>query len=250
MAGLDLSFPGGQTHARASLFEQRALDTGHRLEPASSAQAAALVGPLSFEAPSAQGGRVRTDQRMTLYAWWFESRLARPGSPPTLSLSSGGLGIPGLGPGSLEQLLDSPSLRPDIDERIARAAAMSPGPSSREGSKRGLSRLCAQLEAIAQKAEEAAAAAEEGHRAFALDGDCRPFLAALEAADAVLLGLEAREVAGFLLPPLAELLGAEARDLGESFDLSKTLYMKLAQSARYHLEVLRAFGTGSSGRAQ
>jgi len=34
MAGLDLSFPGGRTHARASLFEQRALSAGSRLSPA------------------------------------------------------------------------------------------------------------------------------------------------------------------------------------------------------------------------
>jgi hypothetical protein len=96
MAGLDLAYPGGQTHAKASLFEQRALASGNRLAPAASVQAATLVGGSSLEAPSVDGGKVRTDQRMTLYAWWFESRFARPLSPPTLSLSPGGLGVSGL----------------------------------------------------------------------------------------------------------------------------------------------------------
>lgn len=242
MAGLDLSYPGGQTHAKASLFEQRALAAGRRLAPASSAQAAALVGGQSFESASAEGGRVRSDQRMTLYAWWFESRFARPHSPPTYSLSPGGLGIPGLGLRGLDELLACPVRRGEIDERLAQAAAMRPGAEARSGAEVGLSTLCLQLESIALKAEVAAAAAREGRSAFAAGRDCRAHLATLEAADSELLGLEAREVAGFLLPPLSEILGEAARDLGEGFERSWTLYSSLAESARYHLEVLRAFG--------
>ncbi|MDP3176497.1 MAG: DUF115 domain-containing protein, partial [Spirochaetaceae bacterium] len=78
MAGLDLGFPAGGTHARASFFEQRALASGHRLNPAETAQAGALQGSGGFDGPAAGGGTIRTDKRMALYAWWFESRLARP----------------------------------------------------------------------------------------------------------------------------------------------------------------------------
>jgi hypothetical protein len=240
MAGLDLSYPGGQTHARASLFEQRALAAGRRLEPASSAQAAALVGGPSFEGLSAEGGRVRSDQRMTLYAWWFESRLARPGSPLTLSLSPGGLGIPGLSLGSLEELLACPDIRGELGERLARAASLHPPPAACEGANRGLASLLEELSSIAGKAEAAEAAAAEGEQVFARGGDCHPFLETLEAADLELLGLEGREIAAFLLPPLADILGSGALDLGEGFERSKVLYGKLAESARYHLEVLEA----------
>ncbi|MGA2548291.1 MAG: 6-hydroxymethylpterin diphosphokinase MptE-like protein, partial [Rectinemataceae bacterium] len=138
MAGLDLAYPGGQTHAKASLFEQRALASGNRLAPAASAQAAVLVGGAaagaqSFEAPSMDGGKVRTDQRLTLYAWWFESRFARPLSPPTLSLSPCGLGVPGLALGSVEELLSCPDRRGEIDGRLDRAAAISPNAAFRDG---------------------------------------------------------------------------------------------------------------------
>lgn len=239
MAGLDLAFPGGQTHARASLFEQRALASGSRLAPAAGAQAAALVGGQSFEAPAADSGKVRTDQRMILYAWWFESRFARPLSPPTFSLSPGGLGIPGLALGSVEELLSRPDRRGEIDGLLDRAAAISPAPSSREGAAAGLAALRAQLESIVRTAESAAAAAREGRAAFASGGDGRGCLAALEDADSALLNLDARDVAGFLLPPLAEMVGRVARDLGESFEQSEVLYRNLAESARYHLEILR-----------
>jgi hypothetical protein len=238
MAGLDLAYPGGQTHAKASFFEQRALASGNRLAPAASVQAATLVGGTSFEAPSVDGGEVRTDQRMTLYAWWFESRFARPLSPPTLSLSPGGLGVPGLALGNVEELLSCPDRRGEIDGRLDRAAAISPNAAFRDGVAAGLAALRAQLESIALTAEKAAAAAREGRSAFAAGGDCRGFLSVLEGADSALLSLEARDVAGFLLPPLAEMGGRAARDLGESLEQSEALYRNLAESARYHLHVL------------
>jgi hypothetical protein len=238
MAGLDLSYPDGRTHAAASLFEQRALAAGNRLSPAASAQAAALVGGQSYEAPAADGGRVRTDQRMSLYAWWFESRFARPLSPPTISLSPKGLAIPGLARGSLDELLSYPDRRGEIEAGLALASAMRPPEGSREGAAAGLTALRAQLERIARAAEEAEAAARSGREAFASDRDCGASLAALDRADEAVLSLEARDVAGFLLPSLQELIGRNARDLGESFTQSEALYRALAESARYHLAVL------------
>jgi hypothetical protein len=243
MAGLDLSFPEGQTHARASLFEQRALGSGSRLLPASSAQAAALVGGASFEARAADGGKVRTDQRMTLYAWWFESRLCRPLSPRTISLSPGGLAIPGLELARADELLSLPDRRREIEAGLARAAIMGPSAESpseaRAAAAKGLDELLRQLQSIASIAEAARAASREGQAAFARGGDCSASVSALEAADRALLGLDAREIAGFLLPPLSELTGRRARDLGESLAQSESLYQSLEESARYHLEMLR-----------
>jgi hypothetical protein len=238
MAGLDLSFPGGQTHAKASLFEQRALASSGRLAPAALAQAAALVGGQGLEAPSAGGGSVRSDPRMLLYAWWFESRFTRPGSPPSYSLSPEGLAIPGLLPGRLEELLSYPRRRDEIAAALDKAAAIGPPAGSAEALPAGLAALRLQLEAIARAAEGAAAEARAGRLAFAGGGDCGPCLGRLAAADSELLRLEARDIAGFLIPSMGELLGSPARDLGESLDRSASLYEGLAASARYHLEVL------------
>jgi hypothetical protein len=242
MAGLDLSYPEGRTHAKASLFEQRALAEGGRLAPAASAQAGALVGGQSFDAFSAEGGRVRTDKRMSLYAWWFESRLSRPSSPPTISLSSRGLAIAGMPTGGLEELLALPDRRPEIEDALERAAAALPAEPSRERTGRGLEELLVQLERIAAAAEGALAAARAGREAFAAGGDPTAALESLAKADGEILSLEARDVAGFLLPALRELAGKKARDLGESFAQSEALYGSLAESARYHLSVLARAG--------
>jgi hypothetical protein len=238
MAGLDLSYPGGRTHAEASLFEQRALAAGHRLAPAARAQASALVGGQSFEAPSAEGGKVRTDQRMSLYAWWFESRLARPSSPRTLSLSRGGLAIPGMAAGSLDELLALPDRRAEIDERLAAAAAMGPAAGSRESAARGLAELREELGRLALAAERAQEAARAGREAFSSGKDCASALETLARSDAEILSFGARDIVGFLLPELRDLAGTKPRDLGESLAQSESLYRRLSESARYHLAAL------------
>ena len=50
--------------------------------------------------------------------------------------------------------------------------------------------------------------AAEGRAAFASGGSFKECLDTLEEADSLLLGMDSRDVAGFLLPPLAEMLGA------------------------------------------
>jgi hypothetical protein len=237
-AGLDLGYPGGLTHAGASMFEQRAFAAAGRLAPASRSQAAALLEGHPFEAPAAGGGMVLTDARMRLYAWWFESRLARASSPRTRSLSPSGLAVPGMEVGSLDELLALPPARERIDELCARAAAMEAPPEARAGARAGLAALLGELHDIAETASGAAAAAARGRSKLAAGGSCRAELAALDGADALLLGNEARDLAGFLLPSAAELVGRRASDLDECLARSESIYRSVADSAAYHLERL------------
>lgn len=238
MAGLDLSFPGGATHAKASLFEQRALSGGRRLFPADSAQAAALFSADPSPAPDNSGGLVRTDRRMALYAWWFESRLARPSSPPTRSLSSRGLAIPGMPLAGLDELLALPPRRPELAARLDAVAALREEAGASDRLEEGRLALLADLSRVQTVAASAAAAAAAARAALAAGREPREELALLDRADAELLGNAARDVAGFLLPPLGELLSRRARDLAESLEQSEAIYRGAAESARYHLEVL------------
>ncbi|MBL8968313.1 MAG: DUF115 domain-containing protein [Spirochaetaceae bacterium] len=247
MAGLDLSFPAGATHARASLFEQRALAAGRRLGPSESAQAAALLSAEPRGAPDNSGGLVRTDKRMTLYAWWFESRLARPASPATRTLSARGLAIPGMPLTDLEAILALPPRRAELDARLAAAAELAAGYARESGAaaraEAGRAALLADLGRIEATAFGAEALAREAGAALAAGAHAGDAVVAraldrLAAADAELLGNESRDVAGFLLPPMDELLGRRPRDLRESLAQSEALYHSVADSARYHLEAL------------
>ncbi|MDR1785710.1 MAG: DUF115 domain-containing protein, partial [Spirochaetaceae bacterium] len=73
VAGLDLGFPGGRTHARGSLFEETIHARSVRLAPAETQGAAALFSARSVLAGDYHGVPLRSDERMTLYAWWFEN---------------------------------------------------------------------------------------------------------------------------------------------------------------------------------
>jgi len=238
MAGLDLGYPGGQTHARASLFEQRALTTATRLGPAATSQAGALFGAGSRRVASTEGSTVLSDQRMLLYAWWFESRLARKDAPPTSTLSPGGVAIPGLPLVALESLLALPPRRREIDACLETAARLALSELGRESGEGALAELLSGLDGIAQRAEEGERAARSAREALARGGDPAPFLALLGETDAFLHGNEFRDVVGFFLPPLRELVDRIPRDLAESLELSASLYARIAASARENLGFL------------
>ncbi|GHU86294.1 hypothetical protein FACS189473_5530 [Spirochaetia bacterium] len=108
IAGLDLSFPGLKTHFKGALFENRALAESGRLDPAETRSVRALRDGLPFSAPSAEGGTVLTDRRLSLYAAWFENRFRLYPNLRNYSFSAGGLAIPGLIPAKPEDLLALP----------------------------------------------------------------------------------------------------------------------------------------------
>jgi hypothetical protein len=240
MGGLDLSFPAGGTHARASLFEQRALAAGGRLSPSSGLEAASLFSAPSRRAPANDGSVAHSDERLSLYAWWFESRLAREGSPLTLNLSPRGLAIPGMPLSSLEALLSSPVVRPRLDAALDEAASLREAPEAAEALAEGLGRLRSELSRVEGISNRAAVEAREARATLEAGRDPSRGLAALDRVDAELGANGARDVVGFLLPPLREILGSRPASLSESLSQSEALYASVAASARYHLEVLPA----------
>jgi hypothetical protein len=249
MAGLDLGFPRGATHARASLFEQRAISGGRRLAPAETSHAAALFSGGPMWAPANDGGKIRTDKRMTLYSWWFESRLCHAEAPRTLNLSSHGLAIPGMGLASLDEILALPPRRAEIDaildaavrETAAEAGAGADGSAGAAGmtaAAEGLSALLAELAATEEKSSRAAEEAAQARLDLAAGRDISARMARLDGYDRELLAGGANEVVGFLLPPLSEIMGEGAKSLDEGLRCSEALYSRVAESALFHIRKL------------
>ncbi len=120
IAGLDLSFPQYKTHFKDAFFEKSANARSSRLRPAETASFLALRSGGAFYAKSANGGLTLTDKRLSLYAAWFENRLAtlksdasrRP--PPIRSLSPRGLAINSLAVEAPAALLRLPERRDEI----------------------------------------------------------------------------------------------------------------------------------------
>lgn len=241
MAGLDLAFPDGKTHARASLFEQRALQSGTRLSPAASTAFQALRGGQPYLAPSNDGGMVITDRRLSLYSWWFANKMKRSSCPDTFNLSTKGLATPGMPLVGLAQVLALPVVVDVLQVRMvalrSRLSSLTRNPDeSRALIREVILELDQELGGIDGLAAEALALVETARTAKGEELDA--VLVALSGIDDRLLGSNARDVVGFILESAAGLIGGRARTLAESLDKSWRIYSAVRESAAWHASCL------------
>ncbi len=96
LAGLDLSYPQGQTHIKGSSAEQAFLTGADRLSTLQDKNSAYRFGANPEFAADYNGNPVLTDARMKMFAWWFESRIADCPQVKTWTLSSSSMKIPGV----------------------------------------------------------------------------------------------------------------------------------------------------------
>ncbi|MDR0411105.1 MAG: DUF115 domain-containing protein [Treponema sp.] len=118
IGGLDLGFPGLRTHFKGALFEEKANATADRFYPVESKAFHALRNGAPFYGPAADGHRILTDKRLSLYAAWFESRLHNV-HIPVYSLSADGLAIDGLKTTDIAVLLRLPVRRDDVKRLLS-----------------------------------------------------------------------------------------------------------------------------------
>ncbi|MBQ5472744.1 MAG: motility associated factor glycosyltransferase family protein [Treponema sp.] len=103
--GLDLAFPSKETHIKGSTFEESCHTKSSRLNTAQTQGMPLLFSGNAIQALNYNNAPVLTDQRMKMFAWWFESRLAECPEITTYTLSPEGLKIPGITPISIEDFL-------------------------------------------------------------------------------------------------------------------------------------------------
>jgi hypothetical protein len=233
MAGLDLSFPGGKTHAKASLFEQRSLDAGNRLLPASSASFQAMRGGNPFQAPANDCSMVTSDERLSLYSSWFSRKLADQPETPTWNLSSGGLAIPGMAYIPFSDMLAFEPVRGIIDERLDDVLAslgsigdLGPAVERIVGELAQELRRIAGLSGSAVKIALDAIGNDAGHVSEAL--------ARLSNVDQSVIQSPAHEVVGFFFSSAADAIGTKPRTLDDSLRNTARLYGAVAESALWH----------------
>ncbi|MDY3755780.1 MAG: 6-hydroxymethylpterin diphosphokinase MptE-like protein [Treponema sp.] len=119
LAAVDLSFPGKRTHAHGSTFEEKTHQNSTRLMPSQHSQVSALFSADISVKKSYTGEPVITDQRMELYAWWFESKVAAHPETKNFSLTPQSLAIPGIEAFPLESLLQEPPCPQERQEFFA-----------------------------------------------------------------------------------------------------------------------------------
>ncbi len=104
MAGLDLAFSDFKTHFWGSRFEEDSVITSTRIIPAETVSHRVLYSAYP-EIKDGYQGKVLTDKRLQMYAWWFESKLAEFPKIKTYNLMPVGLKIPNMPPLLKEEFL-------------------------------------------------------------------------------------------------------------------------------------------------
>lgn len=118
IAGLDLGFPGKRTHTKNSTFEQNVFSQCAKTKSSEHSHVSALYGANTFYKTDYSGKEILTDNRMSMYAWWFESKVAQFSNLEVATITPEGLNIPGIKKSSLENVLDLPKNEKLISEFV------------------------------------------------------------------------------------------------------------------------------------
>lgn len=115
LAGLDLGFPKKRTHTQNSTFEQNVFTQCNKTQSSENSHVKALYGANTFYKTDYEGKPVLTDNRMSMYAWWFESKISQYSNIDVLTITPESLSIPGVKISSLENLLLLPKVEQKLD---------------------------------------------------------------------------------------------------------------------------------------
>lgn len=121
VAGLDLGFPNGKTHVSGSTFEEKAFGQSDRIKNAETAITSARFGAYPEIRKDYKGNNLQTDRRMSMYAWWFESKCAQFPNVHTVSLTPESLAIPGITSEDPSLLISSPERGKQLAELLKTA---------------------------------------------------------------------------------------------------------------------------------
>ncbi|HVP19213.1 MAG TPA: 6-hydroxymethylpterin diphosphokinase MptE-like protein [Spirochaetia bacterium] len=243
-AGLDLGFPGMRTHCRGIFTEEVWLSSCDRTRPQETTSYRYLREIGLFPARSASGGTTPSDRRMLLYQWWFESQLSMHPEARTCTLSPDSVAVAGMSLARLEDVLELPRVRDQIEARIAeeRQAASRETGDHAPALRRALDDLLAglaELEPLCERAlqaNDALGETESGTLAAAA------LLSELDDIDRRIMAVSQRSIAGFLLQSLIHRIGGKGESKvskKEALADSAELYGGVLESARWQAAVIR-----------
>lgn len=205
VAGLDLGFPEGRTHVSGSTFEEKAFTQASRTKNAETAITSALFGAYPEIRKDYRGNDLRTDKRMSMYAWWFESKCAEFPEAKTFSLTPGSLAIPGIQAAEPQALIASPEREKQVTERLESAIRDNSRESAEERRKR-LSEAVQELkETLSSLLSTADAALDACNAECRTEADFAATIRILDNYDRLIRRNEAAELTALLFPAREDL---------------------------------------------
>ncbi|MCM1321887.1 MAG: DUF115 domain-containing protein [Bacteroides sp.] len=248
LAGLDLGFPNRQTHIRGSTFETAAADSASRTIPAETANADALLGAFPFYGKDYLGNDILTDKRMSLYAWWFESKCAQYNNFRTYTLTPKSLKIPGVQTAPLDAILSQKDRSSETDiflqKRIPHTQLISA--ETLACITENLAESLHELNGIAHQCLQTCKnALENSKKQDPSAAEQKSVFRALSEYDNIILRAECAEIAALVFPARRQLEKAYARictdesAYRQSVGKTKITYEQIAASIQYALKILQ-----------
>ncbi|MBI9105158.1 MAG: motility associated factor glycosyltransferase family protein [Spirochaetales bacterium] len=237
-SGLDLGFPGGNTHCRSSLSPLVTHLLANRLRPLDTVNFQSIKDASPFLSENNEGGTTMTDRRLIIYKWWFEEQIkaqkkSSPGSPISLlNTSSRGIKIDGMELVSIEQIMRKIGNRTEID-RI-KASVSAPIRSKNTGalllireSLEAITAECLRLELICGEALEILQSIEENrNKALTVEGFAR-----LSDLDGLISASPSKDLTTFIIQPaLNDIIDNDAH----VFENSRNLYENIFSACTFH----------------
>ncbi len=238
-AGLDLGYPNKQTHIKGSAFEEAAHNSSCRLNPAELQCARILFSAKNQIGEDFEGAPIITDERMKLFAWWFEKQIESEPRSKTFSFSKKGLAIKGVEFFPLQKFLQKPKISAQKKEFFERAQSKEL-PHDEEKFAQAVSELKAGLKKIGALSQKGIALCND-----ILCGDRRAEqrIGELDAIDKEILQSEAKNVAALVFPTQRQLEKIFSRASFPSSPIqanaakSKIIYTELAKSIEDFLKI-------------
>lgn len=249
-AGLDLGYPDKKTHVKGSTFEENAYRASDRLNSAENSLCSILFSAQNEAASDYSGNPIITDSKMKMFAWWFESQLAKE-KINTFSLSKQSLKIPGMQNAAPEDLL----LLPDISAQKKAALENSENvplcisPSDFSAAYKNLLDMLESLYAVSEKGLSLCKKIMSGTESRAEQTAKRSF-SELSEIDSKILSSKAKDVASLVFPTerrleqilreeLSALNGEPKSEILLSIVRSKVIYSELLKSIAQYLKHLK-----------
>ena len=239
-AGLDLGFPDKQTHCKGSFFEQRAHWLSERRTPSETFSWHALIDAGLTKIESNSGNVTWTDKRMSVYSRWFEEQMSYYKNIETWNLSDEGIKIEGMPRKTLEEALDLPEIRNELNRQIEQIKKIEVDNSLSAKLDSVFDSLLHELNSLNLLSEKGIIITGSLEESFYKGKDIQPILNKLSVLDNEILHSLSKEIAGFILQNfISNLLNDDhKKNPDQIIKNSFQLYKELQDSTVFHIELL------------
>lgn len=224
IAGMDLGFPGKETHIRGSRFEEKNHSDSSRTCSSETKNISTLFSACPSVSKDYDGNPIITDKRMSMFSWWFENQCKRANEKgiSTYSLTHESLAINGISKFSLEDFLRLSEQKNAREEFFQGAVQAISGKTKKtkeefDAIKKKFADNLLELENLAKKGIDVSTKAM---------GDRTKIQSALEklgSIDGQILNSSAKEAASLVFPTKRQ-LDAMASEIPDNTEIDKQLY--------------------------